>query len=210
MGGYRGGDVASRVAVEAVLKRLEREAEAGRLDDVDTVREALAAAARDANEAIFDEARAQPQLKGMGSTLVVAVFLRGSVVSAHVGDSRLYRLHAGLFEQLTLDHTMLQEQIDGGLLSAADAARIEFKGMLTRGLGVLPDVQPDVAVHVARAGDLFLLCSDGLTDMVGDDEIAAALDPLGPLAASADRLVARANRNGGRDNVSAVLVRVSD
>ncbi|WP_332672896.1 PP2C family protein-serine/threonine phosphatase [Aromatoleum sp.] len=209
MGGYRGGDVASRVAVGAVLQRLEREAAAGRLEDVDGVREALAGAARGANDAILVEARAQPKLAGMGSTLVAAVFLPGRVVSANVGDSRLYRLRAGLFEQLTRDHTMLQEQIDGGILSAADAARMEFKGMLTRGLGVLPEVEPDVGVHVARAGDLFLLCSDGLTDMVRDDDIAVALDPAGPLSASAERLVERANLNGGRDNISVVLVRMS-
>jgi len=209
MGGYRGGDVASRVAVDAVLQRLEEEAAAGRLEDVDGVGEALAAAARDANAAILAEARAQPQLTGMGSTLVAAVFLPGAVVSANVGDSRLYRLRTGLLEQLTRDHTMLQEQIDGGILSAADAARMEFKGMLTRGLGVLPEVEPDVGVHGARAGDLFLLCSDGLTDMVRDDDIGAALDAAGSLAASADRLIERANLNGGRDNISAVLVRVS-
>ena len=207
MGGYRGGDVASRVAIDAVLQRLERDA--GRLEDVEGVRAALAGAAQDANSAILAEARAQPQLSGMGSTLVTAVFLQGRVVSAHVGDSRLYRLRAGVFEQLTRDHTMLQEQIDIGLLTAADAARMQFKGMLTRGLGVLPEVEADVGVHVAQVGDLFLLCSDGLTDMVRDEDIAAALDADGPLVASADRLVERANRNGGRDNITVVLARVS-
>ena len=208
MGGYRGGDVASRVAVAAILRRLEHEADGGRLRVVAEVRDSLMAATRDANAAILNEALAQPQLAGMGSTVVTAAFLADHVVSVHVGDSRLYRLRDGMFEPLTRDHTMLQEQIDGGIISAADAARVGFKGMLTRGLGVSEAVEPDTAVHTVQAGDIFLLCSDGLTDMVGDDGIAAALDPVGDLAASADRLVDLANANGGRDNISVILVRV--
>ena len=207
MGGYRGGDVASRVAVAAVRQRLQREADAGRMEGVGDVSSSLAAAVRDANVEIHREARARPQLAGMGSTVVIATFLAGHVVSAHVGDSRLYRLHDGLFEQLTRDHTMLQELVDGGIMSAEDASRAGFKGMLTRGLGMPGAVEPDLGVHVAHGGDVFLLCSDGLTDMARDDEIVDALDPAGSLAASADRLVELANANGGRDNVSVILAR---
>jgi protein phosphatase len=208
MGGYHGGDVASRITVAAVLHRFELEAGAGRMERVADVTDVLTAAAQDANVAILRASLQQPELAGMGSTVVMAAFVGGQVVSVHVGDSRLYCLHRGSLAQLTRDHTMLQEQIDGGMMSAEDASRTGFKGMLTRGLGVSGTVMPEAGVHPARRGDLFLLCSDGLTDMVPDRDIAAVLDAGGALEAAADRLVELANRNGGHDNVSVILARL--
>ena len=207
MGGYRGGDVASRIAVAAALRRLERDAAAGGHDGLDDMRTALAAAACDANAEILRAAQATPELSGMGSTVVMAAFLPRHVVSAHIGDSRLYRFRGGLLERLTRDHTMLQEQIDNGIMSADAAAYAGFKGMLTRGLGVAPDVTPEVGVHDARTGDVFLLCSDGLTDMLDDRDIAEVLAMGGAFDAVADRLVEVANFNGGRDNVSVIVAR---
>lgn len=207
MGGYRGGDVASRIAVATVLAALEREAAAGRIGGVPGLLGALAAAAREANTGILRKAAAQRELAGMGATLVVAAFFPGHVVSAHVGDSRLYRLRAGVLARLTRDHTMLQEQMDSGIISAEDAARLGFKGMLTRGLGVLETVEPELGVHDARPDDLFLMCSDGLTDLVDEADIAAVIAPGGALGMLADRLVELANGNGGRDNVSVILAR---
>lgn len=213
MGGYRGGDVASRLAVEAVLRRLERELVAP--DDAvpGHVVAVLEGAANDANAAIRAEATRDPNLSGMGSTLVVAVFLADCVLVAHVGDSRMYRLRGGVLERLTRDHTMLQELLDAGILAPEDVAHSQFRGLLTRGLGVSPQVLPEPGSHSARPGDVFLLCSDGLTDMLDDAAIAAVLQPVESLAArpedAADRLVALANAQGGRDNISVILVRMA-
>lgn len=207
MGGYRGGDVASRVAVAAVLRSLERDAAVGRTTEIASLLPALAAAAQHANAEILRAALAQPALAGMGSTLVIAAFVPGHVVSAHVGDSRLYRLRGRALARLTRDHSMLQEQIDSGIITAEDAARLGFKGLLTRGLGVLATVEPELGVHDAHPGDTFLLCSDGLTDLVDDDDIAAVLAADAALEARAERLVELANRNGGRDNITVILAR---
>jgi protein phosphatase len=213
MGGYRGGDVASRIAVTAAMQRLQHEAGAGRTTLPETLAVAMVHAACDANDEIRREAMKNGELAGMGSTLVMAVFLADCVVSVHVGDSRLYRLSGGRLQRLTRDHTMLQELLDGGMMSAEEAARSKFRGMLTRGLGVAATVTPDAGTHAARAGDIFLLCSDGLTDMLDDGGIEVVLAAVtaaeGSLAAAADRLVELANGNGGRDNISVILARMA-
>ncbi|WP_246266042.1 PP2C family protein-serine/threonine phosphatase [Aromatoleum diolicum] len=213
MGGYRGGDVASRIAVAAALQRLEYEVSAGRAEGPDALAGVLSRAVCVANDEIRREAMKTPELSGMGSTLVVATFLADCVVSVHVGDSRLYRLSEGGLQQLTRDHTMLQELVDGGIMSAEESARSQFRGLLTRGLGVSATVVPEVGTHAARAGDIFLLCSDGLTDMLADDEIADVLASIitgdGLLAPAADRLVELANCRGGRDNISVILARMA-
>ncbi|AYH45247.1 PP2C family serine/threonine-protein phosphatase [Azoarcus sp. DN11] len=213
MGGYRGGDVASRLAVEATLQRLERELAEPDACVPERAAAVLEAAAHDANAGIRARAVRDPNLSGMGSTLVAAVFLADCVVVTHVGDSRMYRLRDAGLEQLTRDHTMLQELLDAGIMTPEEAARSQFRGLLTRGLGVSALVLPDPGTHSARAGDLFLLCSDGLTDMLDDDVITQALRPAAgmqaPLEAAADRLVALANERGGRDNISVILARMA-
>lgn len=213
MGGYRGGDVASRMAVEATLRRLDRDLVAPDDGVPGRVAAVLAAAVHDANADIRAEAGRDHDLSGMGSTLVVAAFLADCVVTAHVGDSRMYRLRDGVLEQLTRDHTMLQELVDAGILAPEDVAHSQFRGLLTRGLGVAPRVQPEPGTHSIRPGDVFLLCSDGLTDMLDDAAIAAVLQPVASLATrleeAADRLVALANAQGGRDNISVILVRMA-
>lgn len=212
MGGYRGGDVAARLSVEVVLRSLAAGLPSGSPVSADSLTRLLWRAAADANDAVCREAARVPELSGMGSTLVAAVFVRGRVAAVHVGDSRLYRWRAGLLEQLTRDHTMLQELVDGGIMTPAEAARSKFRGLLTRGLGVARIVVPEVGVHEALRDDLFLLCSDGLTDMLTDGEIAAVLSAgpasSGGLDEMADRLVEEANRKGGRDNVSVILAHV--
>lgn len=207
MGGYRGGDVASRIAVDAALRRLEYESGGGRAGSVEAVSRILANAAIDANAEIQQAAMAAPNLAGMGATLVMAVFLRRQVVSVHVGDSRLYRLRDGLIEQLTRDHTVLQEQIDGGMISVEEARRSRYRGMLSKGLGVASTVDPEVGVHSAEIGDIFLLCSDGLTDMLDEREIADVLRAGGMIDGLSGALIEQANVRGGRDNVSVIVAR---
>lgn len=206
MGGYRGGDVAADLAVTVVRHALD--VGLAKLDNRDDVARLLFDATQDANVAIFRAGQEDPGLGGMGCTLVMATFIDGEVVSAHVGDSRLYRLRDAELTLLTRDHTMLQEQVDGGIISAEEARGFTYRGLLTRGLGVADEVFPDLGIHDATEGDVFLFCSDGLTDMLDDESISTVLargEAVGDIAA---RLVQCANDRGGRDNVSVIVGRL--
>ena len=158
---------------------------------------------------LYTAAQSQAQYAGMGTTLVLVLFHGAALTVAHVGDSRLYRLRRGRLSQLTRDHSLLQEQLDRGIIKAEDARHAQNRNLVTRALGVDPDVEPDVASHEVRRGDIYLLCSDGLNDMIEDAEIEDILHERGrDLALAATELVQRANDSGGRDNVSVILVRV--
>lgn len=203
MGGYRGGDVAATLAVSHVLDRLQHDAEANMDADVEAA--LLRSAVAEANMAIRTAAGLHHELAGMGATVVVALFRRHQLVHAHVGDSRVYRFRAGRLEQLTLDHTVLQEQIDAGMMDPETGRKLPYRGLLTRGLGVADDVLPDVGVHAVADGDRILLCSDGLTDMLEDGEIEALMGATGTPEALAESLIEAANDRGGRDNVSVIV-----
>jgi len=145
----------------------------------------------------------------MGTTLVASLFYDNRVLVAHLGDSRLYLLRDGGLRQVTRDHSLLQEQIDSGLLTLEQAKNAQHKNLVTKALGIDPSVEPEIHEYPTRPGDIYLLCSDGLCDMVEDDEIGATLQALGGnLKLAAQQLVQMANDNGGRDNVSVILVRV--
>jgi protein phosphatase len=216
MGGYNAGEVASGMATTLLASGLatafaergpgEREVSGRR----SWARTALAREIASTNEVIHEAALNQPAYAGMGSTVVAAVFHDDVVTVAHVGDSRLYRLRGSDLAQLTRDHSLLQEQIDAGIITAEGARASKNKNLLTRALGVDPVVEPDIREYDAQPGDVFLLCSDGLTDMLDDDRIAATMLELG---ANPERCVARlvelANDAGGRDNVTAALIRVA-
>ena len=137
------------------------------------------------------------------------LFYDNRVMVAHLGDSRLYRLRGEEFEQLTRDHSLLQEQIDSGLLTAEQAKTAQHKNLVTRALGIDLGIEPEIREYSCEPGDIYLLCSDGLCDMVSDEDIGMALEALGAnLELAAQQLVQMANDNGGRDNVSVILVRV--
>jgi protein phosphatase len=162
-----------------------------------------------ANASIYHAAQSQPQYAGMGTTVVAALFYDNRVAVAHVGDSRMYRLRGEEFGPITRDHSLLQEQIDSGMITREDARLSRNKNLVTRAVGVEPQVAAEVHVHDVQVGDIYLLCSDGLNDMVADEDIGGTLQMLQanlPLAAS--QLVEMANDNGGRDNVSVILVKV--
>ncbi|HYO27708.1 MAG TPA: protein phosphatase 2C domain-containing protein, partial [Azonexus sp.] len=164
----------------------------------------------DANAEIYFAGKNQPKFAGMGTTLVVAWFYDNLLTVAHIGDSRLYRLRGNRFDRLTRDHSLLQEQLDSGIISAEDARFSLSKNLVTRALGVDLAVEPEIRDFPVESGDVYLLCSDGLTDMVDDLEIGLTLRDLreNP-AGAADELVQMANDGGGRDNVSVVVVKVS-
>ena len=210
MGGYNAGEVASNMATSFIrteLGRWLREASSQASDA--EVRRAMDICVDNANRAIFNAANANPQYAGMGTTLVVAVFRDTRVLLGHVGDSRCYRLREGRLQQITRDHSLLQEQIDAGLITPEQAAFSANKNLVTRAVGVEDTVLLETHQHDALPGDLFLLCSDGLSDMLDDESIAQVLlahDSLGPCSRA---LIEAANDAGGKDNISVILGRAS-
>ncbi len=185
MGGYQGGDVASAMAVECVRDCLEN----ATLQTVSDALSGLRAATVRANERIFNVSHSDRDLYGMGSTLVAVRWFDNMLAVSHVGDSRLYRYRPDHLVQLTRDHSLLQEQVDGGMMSADVARHSPGRSLLTRALGVEPSVVPDVALHETQVGDIYLMCSDGLTDMLYDEDIALVCETLSAnLSLAADHL----------------------
>jgi len=212
MGGYNAGEVASGIAVELIRTEM-RKALAGRkaeeLDGKDAER-LIAAYATRANSAIYQASQSQPQYSGMGTTLVVALWHDNRVSVGHIGDSRLYRLRDGALEQITRDHSLLQEQIDSGMITREQARYSQNKNLVTRAVGIDPDVETEVHTYTVQPGDVYLLCSDGLSDMVSDEDVQLTLTSLAAnLPLAAEQLVQLANDSGGRDNISVILVRVA-
>ena len=174
--------------------------------DID-VRRAMDICVDNANRAIFNAANTNPRYAGMGTTLVLAVFREQSLLLGHVGDSRAYRLREGQLVQLTRDHSLLQEQIDAGLLTPEEAVFSSNKNLVTRAVGVEDTVMLEVHQHELLPGDQILLCSDGLSDMVDDASVAQVLQSHEDLPEAAQALVDAANDMGGKDNIAIVLVR---
>lgn len=214
MGGYNAGEVASCMATTLLAANFAQFMAASPMRDAESMRaevmhQRLLAEISAVNTAIFQAAESQPRYAGMGTTLVVACFYDNRMSVAHLGDSRLYRLRGGYFEQLTKDHSLLQEQLDSGMISAEEARYSLNKNLVTRALGVDAMVETEIHDYDVQLDDIFLLCSDGLSDMLDDTEIALAVQTLGDnLALAAEHLVQMANDNGGRDNISVILVRV--
>ncbi|HJW04670.1 MAG TPA: Stp1/IreP family PP2C-type Ser/Thr phosphatase [Azospira sp.] len=215
MGGYSAGEVASAMAVTLLSTEIEEGLALKGAWELDQdsgepyVNPLLQERIVTANSAIFHAAQSQPQYAGMGTTLLLALFADNGVTVAHIGDSRLYRLRDESFTQVTRDHSLLQEQIDCGLLTPEQARFSQNKNLVTRALGVDPEVEPEIHSYAVEPGDIFLFCSDGLNDMVEDEDIARTLRNLSAnLELAADQLVQMANDHGGRDNVSVILVKI--
>ena len=210
MGGYNAGEVASNMATSFIrteLGRWLREASSQASDA--EVRRAMDICVDNANRAIFNAANTNPQYAGMGTTLVVAVFRDDRVLLGHVGDSRCYRLRAAKLQQITRDHSLLQEQIDAGLITPEQAAFSANKNLVTRAVGVEDSVLLETHQHDVQPGDLFLMCSDGLSDMLEDASIAQVLQAHDSLETTSRALIDAANDAGGKDNISVILVRAS-
>jgi protein phosphatase len=217
MGGYKAGEVASGIAVRTVMtllkEALEREDLTLRDPGSDLSRPGilLRDAINRANKIIYQTARTQPNCEGMGTTVVAGLFFDDKLTVAHVGDSRLYCQRAGELRQVTQDHSLLQELVARGFYTPEEAQRAASKNYVTRALGVEPTVDVDVTEVPVLKDDLFLLCSDGLSDMVEDEDIHLTISTFGGnLETLARQLVLLSNENGGRDNVSIVVVRVLD
>ena len=215
MGGYNAGEVASGIAVSVVVTEVSQgllgtsPVAQGEKEGEELGVSLLRGNIQKANASIFHAAHSQPQYAGMGTTIVSGLFYDNRVAVGHVGDSRMYRLRGEVLETITRDHSLLQEQIDSGVISVEDARLSRNKNLVTRAVGIDVDLEPEIHVHAVLVGDIYLLCSDGLNDMVEDEDIEATLYALQnnlPLAAT--QLIQMANDNGGRDNVSVILVKI--
>jgi len=217
MGGYKAGELASAIAVVTIWTELrtalpavapdDRDAESGRLRLAALLDQAIGKA----NRLIHETQEREQETRGMGTT-VACVLLRGDrLVIAHVGDSRVYRLRGEVLERVTNDHSLMQELIDRGFYSPEEAAENAPKNLVTRALGIESSVEVTLREETCATGEVFLLCSDGLNDMVSDEEIRLTLCKFGSNLLDAARdLVRLANEGGGRDNISVVLCRVGE
>lgn len=215
MGGYQAGEVASAMAASRLADDLGAyicsglDPAGGDPADAGAMVQRLLGEIAATNGAIYNLGLSSPRYAGMGTTLVLAWFYDNRMLVAHVGDSRLYRLRAGRLELLTRDHSLVQDQIDSGMMAPEEARHAACRGLLTRALGVDPAVEVEVGDHAVFPGDLILLCSDGLNEMLEDREIADLMCAGGAnLEKLAEDLVRLANDRGGRDNVSVIVVQV--
>ncbi len=217
MGGYNAGEVASGIAVKTTIdlvadacrreNRGDIEPETGYMRQTISLRDAIMRA----NKIIHQTAQSQPQCEGMGTTLVACLFYDNKISIAHVGDSRLYRMRDNRFEQITMDHSLLQELVDRGYYSQEEAQRSTNRNYVTRALGVEPQVEVEVQEVEVRKGDYFLMCSDGLPDMVEDEDIHLTINTFNTsIDTIGEQLIKLTNDNGGRDNVSIIVVHVLD
>lgn len=204
MGGHLAGEVASAMAIDLVNQFFENAAQrSGKLNYSDVVSDSITLA----NSAIYELSQNKPECAGMGSTVVVTYFDGKKVYIGHVGDSRLYRLRKGKLDQITQDHSLVQELVSRGLLSKDEAIESTNKNLVTRALGIEGGVQVDLNEDTWENGDLYLLCSDGLNDVLRDNHIEQILESnKESLDEAIDQLIKTVNEHGGPDNVSIILV----
>jgi len=217
MGGEAHGEVASDLAVQTVLTHCVQSENSRTTPifgesspDVSERTNRLASAIHLANRKVFEAAASNPEQSGMGATIVAAWIDAQKLSLAHVGDSRAYLLRAGTMQQLTADHSLVAEKVRVGILTPQEADASEMQSVLTRAVGTNGTVQVDTDEQILLVGDNILLCSDGLTRMVTDPEIASTLLTSTSAQEAADRLVDLANDNGGVDNVSVIVLRASE
>ena len=217
MGGHRGGEIASSMTVDTIIDVLQQSLPEVKNGDVDDssgfsmesicVQDAVISA----NDLVYKTAEANPEHKGMGTTIVVLQFYNNSFSLAHIGDSRCYRIRSGKMEQITKDHSLLQELIDRGFYTPEEARNSMNKNLVTRALGIDPVVIPDIQEDIVLKNDIYLLCSDGLTDLVEDEDIYYTIKEFSDnLEEAAKQLITKANQKGGKDNISVMLCRIDD
>lgn len=212
MGGHQSGEIASHMAVESVLEQLQSMCKPKPTESItgSQLLDYVSNTISFSNSMIYQAAEAVDEHRGMGTTLV-AVMIQGSQIYAgHVGDSRLYLYRAESLRRITKDHSLVQDLIDRGFYTEEEARSANVGHIVTRALGTNAQVEVDTLQHDLEAGDVFLLCSDGLSDMVADWQIQETLkEQTSNLERAAETLISKANRNGGRDNISVILMQVS-
>jgi serine/threonine protein phosphatase PrpC len=218
MGGHAAGEVASRLAVHTILEWMAKSLSG---EDVEMVgppaarcsREAnfLLSSIRQANRIIFEAAQSRREYAGMGTTVVSVLAVDDHVVLSHVGDSRIYRIRDDRIVQLSRDHSLVQQQVERGIISPQEAHGSQYRHLITRALGLKESLEVELEEQPARPGDVLLLCSDGLSDLLEDEEMLAILrEHGGELEKACQALVDRANYKGGDDNITALLIQVRE
>ncbi|MBR7801150.1 Stp1/IreP family PP2C-type Ser/Thr phosphatase [Undibacterium fentianense] len=215
MGGYNAGEVASQMSVDLVREQIQQKQASLRMPRMPWQTSAPEMWINDAivyaNQKVIEQANANPDNFGMGTTIVVALCHQDKLVVGHVGDSRAYLFRNNFLDQITRDHSVLQAQIDAGLISPADAHLSPIKNLITRAVGSHEEIEVEVHDHSMKPGDIFVLCSDGLSDMLDQIHIQTVLrDQAQDLDTCCKTLVYLANRQGGFDNISVVLIRVKE
>ena len=204
MGGYNGGEIASKLATTTALSYIQSNFENTPKEREDILK-LVKSAMEYANMVVYEKSKEQKDLEGMGTTLDVCLIYNNKLYLGHVGDSRIYRLRGEFFRKLTHDHSYVQKLVKDGTITQEEADHHPKKNMLMKALGCTAFVEPDVTVKGFIKDDIILICSDGLTNMVEEQEIYNILKKEGTLAA--EKLVEKANENGGYDNITAIVIR---
>ncbi len=212
MGGHQSGEIAAHMAVESVLEKLQSMCEPKSTESItgSQLLDYVSNTISYSNSMIYQAAEAVDEHRGMGTTLVAVMIQDSQIYAGHVGDSRLYLYRADSLRRITKDHSLVQDLIDRGFYTEEEARSANVGHIVTRALGTKAQVEVDTLHHDLEAGDVFLLCSDGLSDMVADWQIQEILkEQSGSLEKAAETLISKANRNGGKDNISVILMQVS-
>lgn len=204
MGGHKAGEVASQLAVETIRERLE--SVMADLTDEELIRKHIYEAIVEANEKIYQSSLANPDYKGMGTTLTLAYIYKSKIILAHVGDSRAYIINDNM-KQVTEDHSLVNELIKNGSITPEEALNHPQKNMITRALGTSPTIKIDFHVVDYLSNDIMLICSDGLSNMISEKEMLMILKYEEDLNIASRKLVCRAKDNGGKDNITVILIK---
>lgn len=208
MGGHQAGEVASFEAALGLCEIIKDfDLEKGSFHDM---RKALRQAIEQVNRRVYKKSRTDPALKGMGTTLCCVYFHPKGAIYAHVGDSRIYRLRYRRFEQITKDHSLCRELVDQGQLTEKQAPGFAYKNIITRAIGTEPTVEPSVHLSDLVEGDIYLMCSDGLSDLLSTREMHAIINQKMSVEDTVKEFIATANARGGHDNITVVMMKVTD
>lgn len=215
MGGHLGGEVASSITVDTIIENTQQNLPsitAGQIDpgtgfSFESI--CIQDSVEQANDLVYRRSCSEADLRGMGTTVVVLLFYENRFSLAHIGDSRCYRYRGGNFDQITKDHSLMQELIDRGFYTPEEARKSLNKNLVTKALGIDPTIKPDIHEELVMKNDIYLLCSDGLTDLVEDEYIGLTINRFSDnLEEAAKQLITKANQNGGKDNISVILCRI--
>lgn len=210
MGGHRAGEIASKEAVYVLCRNVKNHFDFNKEIDLENSCRLLKLSIEETNQAIYKLSRADPELRGMGTTLCCIYFHPKGIVYGHVGDSRIYRLRSGKLEQLTQDHSLLRELVDLGVLNNRQASEFLYKNIITKAIGTESSVEPTVHLDEVRDQDMYLMCTDGLTDMLTISEIEKILKEQRVIEETGHHLVDEAKKKGGIDNITIVLMKVDE
>lgn len=209
MGGHRAGEIASREAVDRLCSLFQERVTARCREEISEAEELLRSLVQEVNFTVFQLSKTQPNWRGMGTTLCCAFIQSKGLVYMHVGDSRIYHYQGGVLHQLTQDHSLLRELIDLGRITEQQSVDFVYKNVITKAIGTEPFLEPSIGHIPIATGDVIMMCTDGLTDLISFDEIRQALGEYS-IEKAGEWFVARAKQKGAHDNITVVLVKIED